>query len=287
MPSAGRVIAGTSGSPGSIAALRYADALARAYETTLVPVLAWVPPGGDRADRSQPSGYLRHVWHDLACKRLGDALIAVWGEVPDDPNVQPHVERGPAGWVLVSIACRPGDLLVVGAGRRGLLRPDDRLQGDSLLRRSCPMPGAGHPPASSRPRNRPWLARTGGPPPDADPGAGLPGSRRYSPRWLAIVVCAAPRICRRTRNWRLPGWPAPRSGGPPQRPRCACSHRRRVVGENPSAYADGRIRACRATSRVAVLMLGSASREEHVGEVGRGIARPAATFRPEEFGCQA
>jgi hypothetical protein len=35
--------------------------------------------------------------------------------------IQPHVERGPAGWVLVNIARRPDDLLVVGAGRRGAL----------------------------------------------------------------------------------------------------------------------------------------------------------------------
>ena len=45
----------------------------------------------------------------------------MWGEVPGDPLVQPHVERGPAGWVLVNLACRPGDVLVVGAGRRGAL----------------------------------------------------------------------------------------------------------------------------------------------------------------------
>ena len=45
----------------------------------------------------------------------------MWGEVPDDPLVQPHVERGPAGWVLVNLACRPDDVLVVGAGRRGAL----------------------------------------------------------------------------------------------------------------------------------------------------------------------
>jgi Universal stress protein family len=33
--------------------------------------------------------------------------------------VQPRIERGPAGWVLVNIASRPADLLIVGAGRRG------------------------------------------------------------------------------------------------------------------------------------------------------------------------
>jgi len=45
----------------------------------------------------------------------------VWGEVPGDPLVQPRIERGPAGWVLVNLASRPGDVLVVGAGRRGRL----------------------------------------------------------------------------------------------------------------------------------------------------------------------
>jgi nucleotide-binding universal stress UspA family protein len=121
MPGIDRVIVGTSGSPGSLRALRYAEVLARAHDATLVPVIAWVPPEGDRAVPLRGSDYLRPVWQDMACQRLRDALIAVWGEVPDDPRVEPHVERGAAGWVLVSIACRPGDVLVVGAGRRGTL----------------------------------------------------------------------------------------------------------------------------------------------------------------------
>jgi nucleotide-binding universal stress UspA family protein len=115
-----RVIAGTSGSPGSVRALRYAEVLARAHDAALLPVIAWVPPEGDRVPRPH-SGHLRQVWQDMACERLRDALIAVWGEVPDDPRVEPHVEQGAAGWVLVSLACRPGDMLVVGAGRRGAL----------------------------------------------------------------------------------------------------------------------------------------------------------------------
>jgi nucleotide-binding universal stress UspA family protein len=121
VPGVGRVIAGTSGSPGSLAALRYAAGLARAHDAMLVPVIAWEPPGGDHAERIQPSGYLRQAWQDAARERLRGALVAVWGEVPDDPRVQARVERGPAGWVLVSIAGRPGDLLVIGAGRRGAL----------------------------------------------------------------------------------------------------------------------------------------------------------------------
>jgi nucleotide-binding universal stress UspA family protein len=116
-----RLVVGTSGSPGSLRALRYGEGLARAHHAVLVPVIAWELPGGDRAHRIESSGPLGQACRDLACQRLRDALMAVWGEVPGDPLVQPHVERGPAGWVLVSLACRPGDVLVVGAGRRGAL----------------------------------------------------------------------------------------------------------------------------------------------------------------------
>ena len=121
MSGVGRVIVGTSGSPGSLHALRYGERLARGHDAILIPVLAWDLPGGSHAERVQPSGELRLVWRDLACQRLRDALLAVWGENPNDPLVQPHVERGPPGWVLVNLACRTGDVLVVGAGRRGAL----------------------------------------------------------------------------------------------------------------------------------------------------------------------
>ena len=61
-----RVITGVSGSPRNLQALRYAAVLARGQDAALVPVLAWVPPGGDVADRRHPSGYLRRVWVDDA-----------------------------------------------------------------------------------------------------------------------------------------------------------------------------------------------------------------------------
>src|SRR6266550_8426660 len=57
-----RVIVGASGSPGNLCALRYAEYLARATGATLIPVHAWIPPGGDVADRRCPSFYLRRVW---------------------------------------------------------------------------------------------------------------------------------------------------------------------------------------------------------------------------------
>jgi nucleotide-binding universal stress UspA family protein len=116
-----RVIVGASGSPGSLQALRYAEELARADNAILIPALAWVPPGGDLADRRTPCGYLRRVWAEDACQQLRDTLRLVWGEIPADPSIQPAVVCGEAGWVLVHLADCPGDLLVVGAGRRGAL----------------------------------------------------------------------------------------------------------------------------------------------------------------------
>jgi nucleotide-binding universal stress UspA family protein len=117
-----RVIVGTSGSPGSLPALRYAEGLARVCDAILIPVLAWIPPGGDIADQLSPCIYLRRLWAEDARQRLSEALIAAWGEVPADVPVRPVVERGQAGPVLVSLACGPGDLLMVGAGRRSPLR---------------------------------------------------------------------------------------------------------------------------------------------------------------------
>jgi nucleotide-binding universal stress UspA family protein len=116
----GRLIVGTSGSPGSLHALRYGEVLARAHDAVLIPVIAWEIPG-ERRGRIQPPSELGRACRDIACQQLREALVAVWGEVPGDPLVQPHVERGPAGWVLVNLACRPDDVQVVGAGRRGAL----------------------------------------------------------------------------------------------------------------------------------------------------------------------
>ena len=117
-----QVIVGASGSPASLHALRYAEELARANDALLIPVLAWIPPGGDLADRRAPCGYLRRVWAEDADNRLREMLSVIFGEVPEGcPSVRPLVQRGEAGLVLVNAACSPGDLLVVGIGRRGAL----------------------------------------------------------------------------------------------------------------------------------------------------------------------
>jgi len=136
-----RVIVGVSGSPGSLGALHYAEDLARVCDATLMPVLAWTPPGGDLADRRGPCLYLRRIWTEDAWRRLWDALDAAWGEIPDDLPVQPTVQRGDAGPVLARIACCPGDLLAVGAGRRGALAQlvSGRVSRYCLSHAQCPV----------------------------------------------------------------------------------------------------------------------------------------------------
>jgi len=74
VPTAGLIFAGVSGSPGSVHALRYAADLARRHDAILVPLLAWVPPGGDLADRKSPDSQLRQLWKDDAWQRLREAI---------------------------------------------------------------------------------------------------------------------------------------------------------------------------------------------------------------------
>jgi nucleotide-binding universal stress UspA family protein len=123
-----RVIVGVHGSLGSLQALRWAAGEARERRAALVPVIAWLPPGGDFAERSHPSGYLRRTWRDAAAAKLNEAFETGLGGLPADIAVQPRIERGDTGPVLVELADQPGDLIVVGTGRR---RPVTRV-----LRRS-------------------------------------------------------------------------------------------------------------------------------------------------------
>lgn len=113
-----RVIAGVSGSPGSLQALRYAVDLAEEHQAGLIALLAWSPPGGELADRRHPSAYLRQVWVDAAWERLWSAMEEGLGGGPAGVAFEARVLRGEPASVLVGFAdC--GDVLVVGAGRRG------------------------------------------------------------------------------------------------------------------------------------------------------------------------
>jgi nucleotide-binding universal stress UspA family protein len=119
VPTVRRIIVGVHGSLGSLQALRYAADEARQRGVPLFPVTAWIPPGGDAAERRNASPYLRKIWRDAAWERLWEAFEAGLGGVPADLHVEPVVARGETGPVLVDIADQPDDLLIVGTGRRG------------------------------------------------------------------------------------------------------------------------------------------------------------------------
>ena len=121
LPGGPLVVAGVSGSPGSVHALRYAAELARRHGAALVPVLAWVPPGGDLAEHKHPDPELRRLWQQDAWQRLRGALGTAFGGLQPGVRTWPLVLRGPAGPALVSLARQSGDLLVIGAGRRTAL----------------------------------------------------------------------------------------------------------------------------------------------------------------------
>jgi nucleotide-binding universal stress UspA family protein len=117
-----RVVAGVSGSAGSLQALRYATEISRWHRALLMPVLAWTPPGGELADRRYPSPELRKVWAHNAEERLRQAVELAIGGPPSDVEFAAHAVRGEAGLVLTKLAAEPGDVLVIGAGRHGALR---------------------------------------------------------------------------------------------------------------------------------------------------------------------
>src|ERR1035441_8429271 len=79
VPTVRRVIVGVHGSLGSLQALRYAADEAWRRDVPLLPVTAWVPPGGDLAERRHASPYLRKLWRDDAVKRQRAAFEAGLG----------------------------------------------------------------------------------------------------------------------------------------------------------------------------------------------------------------
>ncbi len=121
MASVRRIVVGVHGSLGSLQALRWAAEEARERHVPLVPVITWMPPGGDMAERSHPSPYLRRTWHEAARRQLLAAFEEGLGGLPADLVVRLLVERGETGPTLVEVASRPGDLLVIGTGRRSLI----------------------------------------------------------------------------------------------------------------------------------------------------------------------
>jgi len=132
---------GVDGSPGSLEALRFALGQARLLEATLVPVLAWIPPGGEVAARRAPSPAYTRMLAEQAQKRLLQAFDEGLGGLPRDVPVESWVIRGATGPALVDTAGRANDLLVVGAGRRGWFRHALRASTARycLAHASCPV----------------------------------------------------------------------------------------------------------------------------------------------------
>jgi nucleotide-binding universal stress UspA family protein len=116
-----RVIAGVSGSLRSLGALRAGVAEARTAGAALLAVLAWAPAGGEIAYKRAPCPLLLKLWEQEACDRLRHAFDEAFGGIPDGVAVRPMVVRGPPGPVLVELADRRDDLLVVGHGGRSRL----------------------------------------------------------------------------------------------------------------------------------------------------------------------
>jgi len=157
-----RIVVGVHGSLGSLQALRYAAEEARARNVPLVPVIAWIPPGGDMAERRHPSVYLREVWAEAAKQHLLDAFEAGLGGFPPDVAIEGRVERGETGPVLVDVAGKPGDLLIIGTGRRSLIGRGLRKSVGRYLLAHARCPVLAVPPSALMDevgRHRPWARR--------------------------------------------------------------------------------------------------------------------------------
>lgn len=127
-----RIIVGVSGSPRGLPALRYAADLAHAHGGALFPVHAWAPSALELAGHHYPA-VLVQEWEDAAWQRLWAALDGAFGGLQSGLRVQPAIAVGSPGRILVHAASRPDDLLVIGAGRRGLARS----RGHGTVSRYC------------------------------------------------------------------------------------------------------------------------------------------------------
>ncbi|MFJ3791119.1 universal stress protein [Kitasatospora sp. NPDC090091] len=116
-----RIVVGVSGSLGSLAALHRAVAEARRTDAEVLAVHCWTPPGGEIGYRHCPCPPLLGVCREAADARLRQALDEAFGGGHAGVRLRCLVVRGESGRALVHSADRPGDLLVLGAGRRGAL----------------------------------------------------------------------------------------------------------------------------------------------------------------------
>ncbi len=86
-------------------------------------MIAWQPPGGEGNPRGIPCPpSLVRVWQAEAARRLTTAWHEALGGVPVDITARLVAVRGKPGEALLGMVDSEEDLLVVGAGRAGVLR---------------------------------------------------------------------------------------------------------------------------------------------------------------------
>ncbi|MFF2779094.1 universal stress protein [Streptomyces sp. NPDC058052] len=114
----GRLVVGVGGSLASLAALRYAAAVAGRTGASLLAVLAWEPPEGETLHRRNPDPEWIRLWAEDARRRLTAAFDEGLGGVPDGLAVERRTVRDTPVRALLGAADRPGDLLVLGGAPR-------------------------------------------------------------------------------------------------------------------------------------------------------------------------
>ncbi|MGW3227052.1 universal stress protein [Kitasatospora sp. NPDC001095] len=112
-----RIVVGVSGSLGSLAALHHAVAEARRTDAEVLGVLCWTPPGDELGYRRTPCPPVVDAGRDAAVARLRQALDEAFAGRHAGVRLRCQAVRGDTGHTLVRCADRPGDLLVLGAGR--------------------------------------------------------------------------------------------------------------------------------------------------------------------------
>ena len=117
VPSVRRIIVGVHGSPGSLQALRFAADEARQRNVPLLAVTAWIPPGGDLAERRHSSPTCARSGVRRPGSGCGPRSTPAWAACQRTCGSRQAV-RGETGPVLVEVAGQPDDLLVIGTGRR-------------------------------------------------------------------------------------------------------------------------------------------------------------------------
>ncbi|MYT33185.1 MULTISPECIES: universal stress protein [unclassified Streptomyces] len=143
-----RVVAGVSGSLGSLTALHRAASEARVTGAALWAVLAWEPPGGNIVHRGGPCPEPMAAWRNMAAERLIEALETAFGTTGPGVPLEPRVVLGTPGTALLAVADHPDDLLVIGAGARGPLRRAlwPSVSRYCLARACCPVLAVPHSP---------------------------------------------------------------------------------------------------------------------------------------------